>query len=147
MSRARITRILMMLFVIMLTTVLAGAAQKKNNPPPAPKPAPAAKPAPAPRQAQPAAAPSAAGPAPPTPNTARHTGPDQPAIFGTNSVTPEHADQCDDSPNARTNTVNPNVRTESQSQLSDQFLEPQRATSGRPSHPNRSDPKWRTPGG
>ena len=47
MSRARITRILMVLFVIMLTTVLAGAAQKKNNPPPAPKQAPAAKPAPA----------------------------------------------------------------------------------------------------
>ena len=55
MSRARITKILMMLFVVMLTTVLAGAAQKKTNPPPAPKPAPAAKLAPAPKQVQPAA--------------------------------------------------------------------------------------------
>ncbi len=45
MSRARITRILMMLFVVMLTTVLAQAAQKKNNTPPAPKAGPAAKPA------------------------------------------------------------------------------------------------------
>ena len=54
MSRARITRILMMLFAVMLTTVLAEAAQKKTNPPPAAKTTSAAKPAPTPKQAQPA---------------------------------------------------------------------------------------------
>ena len=73
MSKARITKMVMMLFGIMLIGILAGADQKKTTNPPPAKPAPAA---PAEKQAQPVTNPvQKPNPQPPGPTTIPHPGP------------------------------------------------------------------------